>query len=73
MTSHTKTYYTCAKKKKQIDKLLHANAAYQAQHTCENNSKSKKKEINRHCNREFLLPIKEIDSEFYASIKLQND
>jgi hypothetical protein len=68
-----KTYYTCLKKRRQIDALLHANAAYQAQHTCESNSKSKKKEINRHCNREFLLPIKEIDPNFYSAIKLQND
>ena len=73
MTNHTKTYYTCAKKKKQIDKLLHANAAYQAQNTCENNSKTRKKEINRHCNKEFLSPIKDIDPDFYAAIKLQND
>lgn len=73
MTETTKTYYTCSEKRKQIDKLLHANAAYQAQNTCEDNSSSKKKEINRYCNREFLYPIKDIDPEFYKSIKIQSD
>jgi hypothetical protein len=73
MTNPTDTYYTCDKKKKQIDALLSKNASYQAQNTCVKNSSSRKKEINRYCNREFLLPIKKIDENFYASIKLQND
>lgn len=73
MTKHTKTYHTCAKVRRKIDKLLHANAAYQAQNTCINNTVSKKKEINRYCNRQFLFPIKEIDPKFYETIKIQSD
>ena len=66
-------YRTCMKKRKAIDNLLHKNAAYQAQHNCVNNSKATQKEINRHCNREFIHPIKQIDPVFYESIKFQND
>jgi len=73
MTKHTETYYNSKKKRQQIDALLHSNAAYQAQHTCVGNSPSKKKEIDRYCNREFLYPIKDIDESFYKSIKIQND
>lgn len=73
MTKHTKTYQTCAKVRRKIDELLHKNAAYQAQHTSIDNSVAKRKEINRHCNREFLFPIKEIDPAFYESIKIQSD
>jgi|TARA_R100000482_G_scaffold124808_1_gene79161 hypothetical protein len=73
MTKTTKTYLTCAETRKKIDKLLHANAAYQAQNTCENNSIAQKKEVNRYCNREFLYPIREIDPAFYESIKIQSD
>lgn len=62
-------YYTNKKTKEKIDKLLRANASYQAQHTCITNSKSKKEEINRHCRVNFLNPIKELDAEFYNSIK----
>ena len=73
MTKNTKTYQTCVKIRRKIDALLHANAAYQAQHTSEDNTVAKKKEINRYCNREFLLPIKKIDPIFYESIKIQSD
>jgi hypothetical protein len=73
MTKNTKTYQTCVKIRRKIDELLHANAAYQAQHASENNTVAKKKEINRYCNREFLFPIKEIDPIFYESIKIQSD
>ena len=45
MTKHTETYYNSKKKRQQIDALLHANAAYQAQHTCVGNSPSKKNEM----------------------------
>jgi len=68
-----KGYRNCMNKRKSIDDLLHKNASYQAQHNCVTNSKSKQKEINRHCNREFIHPIKQIDPVFYESIKFQND
>jgi hypothetical protein len=67
------TYYTDPEKRKQIDALLKANASYQAANNCITNSKARHKEINRHCNREFIHPIKQIDSEFYEHIKKQND
>ena len=68
-----KTYYTCMKKKRAIDKLLHDNAAYQAQNNCVTNSKTKVKEITRYCNKQFVAPIKQIDPEFYKSIKAQSE
>ena len=67
------TYYTDPEKRRKIDELLQKNASYQAQHNCVTNSKAKHKEINRHCNREFIHPIKQIDPEFYAQIQKQND
>lgn len=73
MTKNTKTYYSCAKKKRQIDELLHANAAYQAQNTCVDNTVAQRSEINRYCNRQFLYPIKDIDPKFYETIKIQSD
>ncbi len=73
MTKNTKTYYSCKKKRRQIDELLHANAAYQAQNTCEANTVAQKNEINRYCNRQFLYPIKDIDPKFYDTIKIQSD
>ena len=67
------TYYTDPKVRKKIDALLKANASYQAQNNCVTNSKTKEREINAHCNREFLRPIKDIDPLFYAQIIKQND
>ena len=73
MTKNTKTYYSCKKNRRQIDELLHANAAYQAQNTCEANTVAQRNEINRYCNRQFLYPIKGIDPKFYDTIKIQSD
>jgi hypothetical protein len=67
------TYYTDPEKKRQIDELLSRNAAYQAANNCVTNTKTREKEINRHCNREFIHPIKQIDPEFYEQIQKQND
>lgn len=67
------TYYTDPEKRRQIDDLLNKNASYQAANNCITNSKTKAREINAFCNREFLRPIKEIDPEFYAQIIKQND
>lgn len=66
-------YYTDIKIKTRIDSLLEQNAKYQAENNCCTNSKSRIKEINRFCNRQFLHPIKMMDREFYETIKLQND
>tara|TARA_R100001591_G_scaffold22087_1_gene31675 strand:+ start:272 stop:493 length:222 start_codon:yes stop_codon:yes gene_type:complete len=73
MTKATKTYYNCAKKRAKIEELLRLNASYQAQHISVNNTSAEKARINRHCNREFLFPIREIDPKFYDSIKIQDD
>ena len=63
------SYYTNQKVRKKIDDLLHQNAAYQAQHVCMHNSKTRKEEINRYCRVNFLSPIKDLDPVFYNSIK----
>lgn len=63
------SYYTNQKVRKKIDDLLHQNAAYQAQHVCMDNSKTRKEEINRYCRVNFLSPIKDLDPVFYDSIK----
>tara|TARA_R110000796_G_scaffold23944_1_gene68491 strand:+ start:1109 stop:1300 length:192 start_codon:yes stop_codon:yes gene_type:complete len=55
--------------KKKIDSLLFKNASYQADNVCMTNSKTKRKEINRHCRVNFINPIKDIDEEFYGQIK----
>ena len=63
------SYETDPKIREKIDKLLHQNAAYQAQQVCVTNSKTRKKEINRFCRVNFLTPIKDLDPAFYDSIK----
>jgi len=59
--------------KMNIDKLLEQNAKYQAAHTCVTNTTEKKKEINDYCNKNFIQPIKDIDSRAHALISKQND
>jgi len=66
-------YKTSPEARAKIDELLRKNAAYQAANNCVSNTKAQEKEINRHCNREFIHPIKQIDPVFYQSIKFQND
>tara|TARA_R100001440_G_scaffold21985_1_gene35893 strand:+ start:776 stop:985 length:210 start_codon:yes stop_codon:yes gene_type:complete len=68
-----KNYMTCPKVRCIIDDLLKKNAEYQASSSCITNTKEKKKEINRYCNREFIHPIMQIDPVFYKSISVQND
>ena len=56
-------------KKKQIDRLLHLNASYQAQETCVTNTREKRQQINNHCKVNFIDPIKEIDEDFWNALK----
>lgn len=65
------SYLTNKSIKKRIDKLLGANASYQAANVCITNSKTKSQEINRHCRVNFINPIKDIDKDFYSQIILQ--
>jgi hypothetical protein len=65
------SYSTNLKTKATIDKLLSANASYQAGNVCITNSKTKRVEINRHCRVKFINPIKDIDKDFYNQIILQ--
>jgi len=48
--------------------LLQANATYQAQNIGVNTTPEEKKEVNRHCYEQFILPIKDLDEEFFDSI-----
>jgi len=63
------SYKTNKKVREKIDNLLKKNAAYQASETCVTNSKTRREEINRHCRVNFINPIKDIDIDFYDSIK----
>lgn len=67
------TYYTDPEVRRKIDLLLEANASYQARNNCSTNSKSKSRDINRYCNREFIRPIKDLDPVFYEQISKQSD
>ena len=46
--------------KMQIDRLLEANAKYQANNVCVTNTPEQQKEINDYCNEKFIKPIKDI-------------
>ena len=63
------SYLTNQKTRKRIDSLLSKNASYQAKETCRTNTKTRKEEVNRHCRVNFINPIKDIDLDFYNSIK----
>jgi hypothetical protein len=58
--------------KRNIDKLLEANAKYQAANVCVTNTPEQQKEINDYCNAKFIKPIKDIDAEWFAIIKKQS-
>ncbi len=63
------SYLTNQKTRNKIDSLLRKNASYQAQETCRTNTKTRKEEVNRYCRVNFINPIKDIDLDFYDSIK----
>ncbi len=59
--------------KMNIDKLLEANAKYQAANVCVSNTADQQKEINNYCNKNFIKPIKEIDPDWFEIIKKQSE
>ena len=56
-----------------IDRLLEANAKYQAQNVCVTNTPEEKRKINDYCNKEFIDPIKKIDPYWFKIIKKQSE
>ena len=59
--------------KMNIDRLLEANAKYQANNVCVTNTPEEQKRINDHCNKEFIQPIKDIDPDWFDIIKKQSE
>lgn len=59
--------------KMNIDRLLEANAKYQANNVCVNNTPEQQKQINDYCNENFIKPIEEIDPDWFNIIKKQSE
>jgi hypothetical protein len=57
--------------REKIDRLLKENAEYRANHVCVGNTSVEKGYIDKHCQETFIDPIRDIDPEFYESIKMQ--
>jgi hypothetical protein len=58
----------CPEKRAQVHELLRLNAEYQAANVCVTNSADRQREINDHCYREFIAPMKDICIGFFKSI-----
>lgn len=63
----------CKRLRMKIDRLLEANAKYQANNVCVTNTPEQQKQINQHCDKQYIDPIKEIDPSFFEIIKKQSD
>jgi|TARA_R100001224_G_scaffold60550_1_gene35998 hypothetical protein len=59
--------------KMKIDRLLEQNAKYQAANVCVTNTPEQQKKINEYCDKNFIQPIKNLDSETYDLIRKQSD
>tara|TARA_R100001015_G_C4630730_1_gene192633 strand:+ start:2361 stop:2570 length:210 start_codon:yes stop_codon:yes gene_type:complete len=59
--------------KMNIDRLLEANAKYQAANVCVSNTEEQKKKLNDYCNEMFIKPIEAIDPDWFNIIKKQSD
>ena len=59
--------------KMNIDRLLEANAKYQANNVCVTNTPEQQKEINDYFNNNFIKPIEDIDPEWFGIIKKQSE
>ena len=59
--------------KMNIDRLLEANAKYQANNVCVTNTPEQQKQINDYFNEKFIKPIKDIDSEWFTIINKQSE
>ena len=56
-----------------IDRLLEANAKYQANNVCVTNTPEQQKQINDYCNEKFIKPIEDIDPDWFGIIKKQSE
>ena len=56
-----------------IDRLLEANAKYQAANVCVTNTPEQQKEINDYCDEKFIKPIRDIDPDLFDILKKQSD
>ena len=61
-------YHNCRSLRQKIDSLLQANASYQAHNIGIETTPEEKEEVNRYCYEQFILPIKDLDKEFFESI-----
>jgi len=61
-------YRNCRCLRRQIDQLLSSNASYQAHNIGRGTTAKEKEEVNRHCYEQFILPIKDLDEDFFESI-----
>ena len=61
-------YRNCRCLRREVDALLRSNASYQAQHIGRGTTPQEKEEVNRYCYEQFILPIKDLDEDFFESI-----
>lgn len=54
--------------RQKIDSLLQSNASYQAHNIGRDTTPEEKEEVNRYCYKQFILPIRDLDKEFFESI-----
>ena len=54
--------------RQKIDSLLQSNASYQAHNIGSGTTPEEKEEVNRYCYEQFILPIKDLDKDFFESI-----
>ena len=60
--------------KMNIDRLLEANAKYQAANVCVTNTPEQQKEINDYCDEKFIKQsIRDIDPDLFDILKKQSD
>jgi len=62
------TYQNCRCLRQKIDSLLQSNSSYQAHNIGIGTTPKEKEEVNRYCYEQFILPIKDLDNEFFESI-----
>ena len=62
------TYRNCRCLRQKIDSLLQSNASYQAHNIGRETTPEEKEEVNRYCYEQFILPIKDLDEDFFESI-----
>lgn len=66
---HKSRYYTNKSVRERIDSLLHKNAAFVAQNICVTMSSDEQAKMYKDAEEKFLLPIKDLDADFYEEVK----